>query len=181
VSGTYNKLVVPYWGQSSGAMPKSEAKVSTGKIDTQVVLPVLLKELDHIQAIIGRYDTFFFLMKQLCLGAIFAIVGVYLNKPFDGLGFLIGMPLLFYIFEYMFRYSFWSGFIIRVLEIEKFLNCSVNEIRLYKLNASYPVWPRARLTFKTFDLIFYMLLIGKIYLLTHLFGGNPWRFSVHNS
>lgn len=30
---------------------------ASGKIDAQIVLPVLLKELDHIQAIVGRYDT----------------------------------------------------------------------------------------------------------------------------
>ena len=29
---------------------------------SQIVLQILLTELDHIQAIIGRYDTFFFLV-----------------------------------------------------------------------------------------------------------------------
>jgi hypothetical protein len=154
---------------------------ANGKIDTQVVLPVLLKELDHIQAIIGRYDTFFFLMKQLCLGAIFALLGVYLNKPFGGLGFLLVVPLLFYMFEYAFRCSFWSAFIFRVFEIEKFFNGHTNNITLYVLKTSHPVWSRARLAFKWFDLIFYLTLAVAICMLTYLFGGSPWRLAVRNS
>ena len=34
---------------------------------------ITLKELDHIQAIIGRFDTLFFLMKQVCLATMAAV------------------------------------------------------------------------------------------------------------
>ncbi len=117
-------------------------------IDTQVVLPILLKELDHIQGIVGRFDNFFFLMKQVCLGGISAIVVVYLTKPFNGLGWLLALPLLFYIFEYFFRYSYWSGYILRILEIEAFLNNGVKNIGLYRLRYSRPIWLRAKKSFK---------------------------------
>lgn len=118
-------------------------------------------------------------MKQLCLGAVFAVVGVYLNKPFDGLGFLIVIPLVFYIFEYAFRYSFWSAFIFRVLEIERFLNGDCTTVRLYCLNARRPALRRAQLAFKLFDVIFYLVLAVAIWALTHFIGGNPWKFAMH--
>ena len=151
------------------------------EIDDRFVLPVLLKELDHIQAIIGRYDTFFFLLKQLCLASIFAIIGAYLSKPFDGLGLLVFVPIIFYAFDYAFRCAFWSGFIVRVIEVESFLNGCLKTTRLYSLNERVPFAKRARLAMKLFDAVFYLGLVIAILMLSHAAGGKPWYFKVHAS
>ena len=133
----------------------STATQMVKNIDTQVTLPVLMRELDHIQAIIGRYDTFFFLMKQLCFGAVSTLIVFGLNKQFSSHMYIYVIPTVFYLFEYMFRYWFWSGFILRVLKIEKFLNEEVAQIRLYALNDTSPVIPRIMMSFKPFDIVFY--------------------------
>ena len=148
------------------------------KIDTDVALPVLLKELDHIQAIIGRYDTFFFLMKQLCLGAITAAFGIFLASPFDGVGLLVGVPAFFYTMDYGFRIAFWASYIMRVIEIEDYLHGEVLSTELYCLNKKRSFCSRVAKAFKFYDIFFYLVLAAVIGTWAYFGGGNPWSFAL---
>jgi hypothetical protein len=89
---------------------------------------VILKQLDHIQAIVGRFDTFFFLMKQLCATAVFASIWEYIKRTpqqrppimiWEYVPLLVGIPLFFCITEYLFRFFHWSGYILRLDEIRE--------------------------------------------------------------
>jgi hypothetical protein len=51
--------------------------------------------------------------------------------------------------------------------------------RLYCLNVKRQVWGRAKLAFKWYDILFYLVLAVVIYVMTHFLGGNPWSFAVH--
>lgn len=152
-----------------------------GHIDKEIELPILEKELDHIQSIIGRYDNFFFLMKQICLGAILASIGAYFTKPFDGSGYLIVVPIAFFMFEYSFRCAFWSNFIFRVLDIEKYFSKNYRgNIDLYKINAHYPLAKRMVASFKIFDAVFYFSIIIFLCIFSIFAAINPWKIPIQS-
>ncbi len=151
----------------------------TKRIDTDIDLPVLLKELDHIQAIVGRYDTFFFLMKQVCFASVFVILAAYLNKPFSGIGFVTTIPILFYVYEYFFRCFYWSEFIFRLVEIQDILNQRIKLNKLYALTSKHGRFCKAKHAFKVFDTLFYVLLAVLLSILTTLIDQRPWSFTLH--
>ena len=150
-------------------------------IDKDVDLTILLKELDHIQAIIGRYDTFFFLMKQVCLASVFGILGVFLTKTFGGVGYVALIPALFYLYEFGFRCAYWSEFIFRALDVESALNSGVRPEKVYVLNAKRGFRPRAKRAFTLFDLLFYVSLVLLLFIFSEVATNKPWTLILNHS
>ena len=142
-------------------------------IDKEVVLPIVLKELDHLQAIVGRYDTFLFLMKQISLATVFAAIGSYLSKPYESIRFLIAIPLIFFLFEYSFRCTYWAPFIERILEIERFFQAATPGFTVYRLNIKIPLWRGVGKALKLYDVLFYGIMAVVIWLLVAYFGNHP--------
>ena len=125
---------------------------------------ITLKELDHIQAIIGRFDTLFFLMKQVCLATMAA---VFVAPTSPKLNFVLYhswmIPILFLIFEISFRFFYWLRYVMRKEEIAKYINVG----NLSKLPTLYEItkpahsifdWKMWRRSVKIYDLLFYFVL-----------------------
>jgi hypothetical protein len=102
---------------------------------------LLLKELDHIQAILARYDTFFFLMKQLCATAVFAcILGHAASSPKASRQLAQARAATFncdsyshllFIADYCFRWLYWSGYITRLNSVRNAIDHSTTPGRIY--------------------------------------------------
>lgn len=116
---------------------------------------ITLKELDHIQAILSRFDTFFFLMKQVCLASMAAVFATSVaNKLRIIPWFIVVIPFVFLAIESNFRFFYWVRYITRVEEIRRYLNGETNLPRLYVIKSprNEATWCRA---IKRFDLIYY--------------------------
>ena len=117
---------------------------------------IIMKELDHIQAILGRLDTFFFLMKQVCLAGMVAIFATAVtNKLRIVPWFIFSIPLVFLAIESNFRFFYWVGYVRRIEEIRSYLNGEAADLpRLYVIKSprNWATWCRA---IKRFDLVYY--------------------------
>ncbi len=124
---------------------------------------LIMKELDHIQAILGRFDTFFFLMKQVCLAGMAAIFATAVtNKLRVVPWFIFLIPLVFLAIETSFRFFYWAGYVRRIKEIRDHLNRgnneSRNQFRLYMMKSpSRPPTSRDAWCPEGFDLVYYGL------------------------
>jgi hypothetical protein len=123
---------------------------------------ICLRELDHLQAIVGRYDQFFFWYKNICLLGIGGGVALRAAGHFE-LWPVAFLPLLFFIAECTFRQVYWRKFISRIREIADYLNRnSTSPFRLYALasaeaeSGSFP---------KAYDILFYAVVLIAILLL----------------
>jgi hypothetical protein len=146
---------------------------------------LLYKELNHIQAILGRYDTFFFLMKQLCATAVFLSIAEHLKHPeyfsstrnHSHLPFwkVVFIPGFFLVTEYFFRLFHWSGYIARLGTLRTSLNKGELPQCIYvikeDINFRKPRWCKrlrehVSTSFKAFDwLVFYPILIMAVLLI----------------
>lgn len=120
---------------------------------------IILKELDHIQAIMARFDTFFFLMKQVCLAGIAGLLAVSAANKLRIVPFLIWLvPLVFFILEVGFRFSYWSRYVDRVATIRDYIQSNTPNIELYvivKPQKSYCDKARWFSVLKFFDMLYY--------------------------
>ena len=96
---------------------------------------VTLKELDHIQAIMGRFDTFFFLMKQVFLAGMGAWFIDFVK--YDGklsTYWILLVPLVFLMLEINFRFWYWTRYAKRAATIRDHLQKRpLPEINLYEI------------------------------------------------
>jgi hypothetical protein len=153
----------------------SLANSITGLLSDQSIFSqFVLKELDHIQAIIGRYDTFYFLMKQICIGGIFAIVALTPDRSRGLTWFAIIIPPVFFVIEYCFRFFYWSIFVLRLHEIERFIHSGSLSFMPYDLNTtilSHNIASRLAISFQKFDVVYYVLwtiiALSVVYLIHH--------------
>jgi hypothetical protein len=125
---------------------------------------ISLKELDHLQAMVARYDQFFFVNKQLSLTAFGAVLYAYLivGKPVAWL--MPFIPISFFFIEFAFRYQYWSKRIFRIREVRQFLQGNSNGVfQVYAVSATADD-PRRRFweSLKAYDLLIYagMLIIS---------------------
>lgn len=126
---------------------------------------LILRELDHIQAIVARYDQFFFLNKQLCIGAFGFVIAASLKDELELAHYLPYVPIAFYAVELLFRWRFLSSYLLRIRELKYRLRGQYaeqypkNEFKLYNVTASVKDYKRRRkYTFKVFDGVFYGVL-----------------------
>jgi hypothetical protein len=133
----------------------------TEQLPSGAPLTILLKELDHIQAILARYDTFFFLMKQLCATAVFISIGEFLKHetstaklsiPFWAVA---GIPFFFLIVEYCFRLFHWSGYISRLKLVRASMKKGTTPERMYVIKETRDACESV----KPFDFVFYGLIL----------------------
>lgn len=122
---------------------------------------IILKELEHIQAIVGRFDTFFFLMKQVCLAGMAAIFTVSADKGLRITPCLVVLvPLTFLVIESCFRFCYWTRYVRRIDDIALELNGGSPLLKLYEISAPRPsirdgtVWCKA---IQPFDIFYYAL------------------------
>ena len=122
---------------------------------------IILKELDHIQAIMARFDTFSFIMKQVCLAAISALLLMSTNNKFRLVLLVIWIvPLMFFMLEVHFRFAYWRRYVDRVDTIKKYLQGDPAPITLYVIvrpqrDYSYRDTKRWRSVLKLFDIHYY--------------------------
>ena len=113
---------------------------------------ICLRELDHLQAILGRYDQFFFWSKNICLLAVGGGI-VLVTEGHFAYGLLWPLPILFGIADISFRRCFWTSKVERVHEIAEHLNGThMNSTFVY-----YALRAKTRTsdTVKLYDLLFY--------------------------
>lgn len=127
---------------------------------------IILKELDHIQAIMARFDTFSFLMKQVCLVGIGGLVSISASNKLKTFPFYICIvPVMFLVLEVSFRYFYWTRYVDRVETIRKYLQCKCKSptIELYEIvkppkSYCYKArWARWWKAFKLFDILYYSI------------------------
>ncbi len=114
----------------------------------------------------GRYDTFFFVAKNVYFTAIAAILLDYAKTHRPSLLALApGMALIFCGTEYLFRYFYWSGYIVRVEQIRK----SIKHPILFQRNYLLKVGQDFGKSFHFFDLIYYLVpgAIILMYIMIH--------------
>jgi hypothetical protein len=182
---TYSDFRYLYQRFHKHAQQVSQTTSSDDVTQTSAPLPdakeLLLKELDHIQAILARYDTFFFLMKQLCATAVFVSIVEFLKhqKPPAKLPMpfwtVAGIPLFFLATEYFFRLFHWSGYILRLGTLRDSINnretpqCMYvikDEINITKPGGLKRLREHAWKSVKAFDwLVFYPTLIVVVLLI----------------
>jgi hypothetical protein len=113
--------------------------------------------LDHVQAIIGRFDNFFYLSKQVCLAA-FGYLAIHTDHNFDK--YIIILPVLFFLMGESYRFFYWSKYVLRVHEIRKDIN---NGSGLYEYRISPLVdnitW-RYYKSVQPYDVLFYGALLS---------------------
>ncbi len=73
-----------------------------------------------------------------------AALGLYFDKKISNAAYTLFLPVIFFSFEYAFRYNFWSSYIFRVDQIEAYLNGERERFRLYVLNDSAPIIYRVK-------------------------------------
>lgn len=125
---------------------------------------ITLKELDHIQAILGRFDTFFFLMKQLCATAVFVTFIQYVKCPKFCILMALGIPIFFWFSELTFKIAHWSGYILRVKCIQNSINSgympALRKLYLIKEKRdSKNLYKRFRQSVNWFDCIYYIMIV----------------------
>jgi hypothetical protein len=122
---------------------------------------IILKELDHIQAIMARFDTFFFLMKQVCLAGITALFGISASNKLKVIPFFIWIiPLVFWMLEASFRFAYWTRYVDRVATIKEYLQGKTRRIELYVIvEPQGPLMDmeRWRSVFLPFDKLYYVV------------------------
>lgn len=122
---------------------------------------IRLRELDHIQAILGRYDQFFFLMKQitiLAFGFLMRPLKFGFSQPY---GF-VALTIIFLLFEWVFRAAYWVPMYMRIQALAEDLNEKDSfEAQLYALNHAADVGLASRLcmSLKLFDVAFYSIFL----------------------
>jgi hypothetical protein len=125
---------------------------------------LLLKELDHLQSAVGRYDNFFFLAKQLCFGSAGYLL-LQSNSSSRNL-YLIVVPIIFYAMELGFRYTMWSWYLSRIREIRRLLLAkddlvSLDNDNIYRMSpAGSSVGYRLNRSLQPYDFWFYGLLLA---------------------
>jgi hypothetical protein len=137
---------------------------------------LLLKELDHLQSIVGRSDNFFSLTKQLCLGSVGYLFFQYSGS--DKQLYLALVPLAFFAMEVTYRYAYWSKHLLRIAEIRGVLIAgtseSVTPAHLYKMiPIEENVCRRMGMTIKYYDLFFYCVLLSGALII-----GKYWLFLI---
>jgi hypothetical protein len=126
---------------------------------------LLLKELDHLQSIVGRCDTFFYLTKQLCLGSCGYLFLQY-NDP-EKYTYLALVPVAFFAMEVAYRYTYWSNHLLRIREIRNVLiartsdHLAPDEVYIMIPKKKNYCW-RLVMTIKPYDLFFYGLLLSPV-------------------
>jgi hypothetical protein len=134
--------------------------------------PIVLKELDHIQVIIGRFDTFFFLMKQVSLaGMATFFVASMSDKSRTLTHWIFVIPLVFLMLEYSYRFSYWTRYVSRVEKIRGHLQGTVPSLSTYQIVERGRFWDGARWrrSIKSYDIFFYVtwavvaFLAGRIF------------------
>jgi hypothetical protein len=132
---------------------------------------LLLKELEHIQAILGRYDTFFFVSKNVFVAAISTIILYYTREGTNGPKLLALSPFIIigaFLTEYLFRYFYWSGYILRIRTIRGLLQRPFFSLskKLSILKEDGPCRERLKEAFQFFDALFYsvFLVVFLIYM-----------------
>ncbi|HME25742.1 MAG TPA: hypothetical protein VKI44_31160 [Acetobacteraceae bacterium] len=137
---------------------------------------IILKELDHIQAIMARFDTFSFIMKQVCLAAISALLLISASSKFRLFPLFIWLvPLVFFMLEVHFRFAYWGRYVDRVDTMKKYLQGTFSSIELYvivKPQRDYSYWDKTRWcsAVKPFDVHYYgtwvilTLIVAGVYL-----------------
>jgi hypothetical protein len=136
---------------------------------------IILKELDHIQVILGRFDTFFFLMKQVCLAGIAAVFAASVAGKLKIIPLLIFViPIVFLLMEISFRFCYWTRYVDRIETIRRYIQGDGPCIRPYVIVekrgmiCDKPRWCRS---VKIFDIIYYLtwavvsLIAGLIFVL----------------
>jgi hypothetical protein len=134
------------------------AEVKTPVLSSPDRLNILMKELDHIKAIVGRFDTFFFFMKNICPAGIFAIFSLYITNPFTGLWLIIFIPPIFLLFDVAFRFQYWTSYVERVRVIREALNNGNLSIRLYEITSKSLLRRRLCKSLKLYDFLYYFVL-----------------------
>lgn len=126
---------------------------------------VILKELDHIQAIMGRFDTFFFLMKQVFFaGMVTWVVEEAKDSSRLRTYYILVVPLIFLIMEISFRFFYWTRYARRIERIRDHLqgkialpDSGLYEIAEPRRNSWSNLWDARRLrhSLQFFDFIYY--------------------------
>jgi hypothetical protein len=126
----------------------------------------LMKELDHIQAILGRYDSFFFWIKQVSVAGIVGALGIFVSALHKGNGqtkcYVYGItiiPLVFFMMDYGFRFAYWTKYVARFRTIRMCLEQSKIPSCRYQIRERVPFCQRARDAFQCFDLYWYVVWI----------------------
>lgn len=148
------------------------SKEVTKQLPEGGLFKILLKELDHIQAILARYDTFFFLMKQLCATAVFIVFINHSPQPAKPeplpIAAVIVIPIFFFITEYGFRFFHWSGYILRLASVRKCINSGDIPQCIYVIKETDAAKKRFYMSWKRFDCLFYGIIILIIALMLGL-------------
>lgn len=135
--------------------------MSTKDLTTQLSREdhILLKNLDHNQAMLARYDQFFFWSKGICLASIGGAVAN-INHIVDFKAIFI-IPVFFFFVDFLFRLNYWLPKVDRVEDISKIFNKEVSEDKnIYVVNVRREC-QRERIwkCMKGYDLWYYFILV----------------------
>jgi hypothetical protein len=123
-------------------------------------LEIVLKELDHLQNIVGRYDQFFFILKQVMIVSFGAILAfAYDKKRAEVVLLAVLASLVFFGFEFAFRIFHWAPKIRRIIDVSLYLQGKSTDFVLYDLNNEKyrSTHDSFKMSKKPFDIVFYAL------------------------
>jgi hypothetical protein len=136
---------------------------------------LLLKELDHLQAVVGRYDSFFFLAKQLCLAAIAYLIFQYQSPAAEKNPYLIMLPFVFFLMEISFRFTYWAWSILRIGQVRELLLGndveSAADCEIYRMAPTEDdVGYRFQRSLQQYDMWFYGLILTSALVYANHYG-----------